>query len=731
MNKFVFAIFVALVFCAHSVGASTTSSRGADARPDATGGVKTAVENNRAGQGVKNQQAKESRDLAARKAVALNRNAALSRSASARSATANNQKLSPRGPAAGSRPNPVNASRSARNNSPANQSRAANVRGQVGKIAAPVAVASHRLGRAAEALGSDYTACRDQYGACMDQFCAAASETYKKCICSDKYLDLAAQREALESAENALQDFGALNLNMIQMTANEVNAVTSATEGERAAREDTSANAQKLNDILGGLGGGKSGPNNKSRFDLGGQSSFNLDVDDIWGGGATEGVVGDNVRGRALFTAVNGQCQQMTRDACKGSNVAMVVSAYSLTIDSDCQKFQAAVDKMRQAVKDKIRAANLAMMNERLSDFENRNSQTAVDCLQNVLKDFQTDAVCGADWVKCLDFTGKFIDQKGEPIYNPDFADDQKGLTSLLSFGSGSQTILEANKSTRFVGFLNEKRVFAGDSLKRCEQENANDVVWIEALNRALLEIVQAQARKVEDVKDNCLTKLVECNVKNAGEMGKITGTSGDDTGTKAGSLASIEACRDIQRSCESVYGSDALEALLADRQHALQIEYCEKERGGYWFPEGSVDGKCIITKADCEKAGLYWTDQEGNLNEFQKNAKANAKNFCVSFEYYCGNFEASEPLAPAERNPSQGVICKAPTRDQCLRNNFPWVQEKCIRNKFDCDSAGEGIIWYKGRCFNNPDEASKQICIDLGGNVAAGLCNIPVTHKK
>ncbi|MDR0319294.1 MAG: hypothetical protein LBH81_00955 [Rickettsiales bacterium] len=753
MNKFAFAIFAALTLSAPVFAASP---RVAPSSPErASPRAETRAAASRAAAPITSPAA--ARVAASNRAPAAARPTNISRAAVVQSPIAATHSA-----ATVSRAAAISRSATVRGHANPAAARAATNRGrQIGKLGAPID--GRRIGRAAEAAASDYGACKDSYSECMDQFCANASDTYKKCICSDKYLDLAAQKEALESAENSLQDFGAMNLNMIQMTEREVNAVLEGTEGERAAegKTDESANAQKLNDILGSLGAGNAGKKSSKLDSLGG-TTFSMDVDDIWSGGsATEGAVGENVRGRALFTAVNGQCQQMTKETCKGTNIAMVVSAYSLTVDADCQKFQAAIDKMRQGLKDKIREANLAMMNERLSDFENRNSQTAVECLGNVLNDFRTDAVCGANWGRCLDFTGQFINQQGEPIYTEKFADEQTGITSLLTFGSGNQTLLEANASSKFVEFLQGKKNFAGDSLRKCEQEA--DVVWKESLSRALMEIIQAQARKVEEVKDNCLTKLVECNEKQSSEMSKITegGTKektatekGVEVKTQAGSLAGLESCKDIQRACEAIYGGDdgLLKGLLLDRQSALQVRYCEDEKGGHWHqPDSSKEGVCIMNQVDCEKAGLYWIDREGALNEFQQRARdtfrAQKKEVdadpewrgpipraCVSFDYYCGNFEAATAKAstPSEGDIKNGNICNAPNREQCEKFGFPWIGNKCVRNKYDCDAGGKGIVWYKGRCWLS-DEASKRICEDIGGKPDGinKICNIAITHRK
>ena len=38
-------------------------------------------------------------------------------------------------------------------------------------------------------IGIGYSGCRESYATCMDQFCANANDTYRRCYCSDRFLD--------------------------------------------------------------------------------------------------------------------------------------------------------------------------------------------------------------------------------------------------------------------------------------------------------------------------------------------------------------------------------------------------------------------------------------------------------------------------------------------------------------------------------------------------------------
>ena len=100
-------------------------------------------------------------------------------------------------------------------------------------------------------MGSGYAACRDAYFTCMDQFCGTASDTYRRCYCSSRLTEIQSRERALTQAANQLEDFKSLNLYVIDKTANEVQSMVSASEGELAQSQakDKSDSAKQLSGI--------------------------------------------------------------------------------------------------------------------------------------------------------------------------------------------------------------------------------------------------------------------------------------------------------------------------------------------------------------------------------------------------------------------------------------------------------------------------------------------------
>ena len=118
-------------------------------------------------------------------------------------------------------------------------------------------------------IGGGYASCRDAYATCMDQFCANANDTYRRCYCSDKFTEFRDTADALDTALSMLAEFQDNNLNVVDKTAAEVNAMYSATAGEEAIKRDTSASQKLLDSISDVLSGKKTKTAPKQNMSLG------------------------------------------------------------------------------------------------------------------------------------------------------------------------------------------------------------------------------------------------------------------------------------------------------------------------------------------------------------------------------------------------------------------------------------------------------------------------------
>lgn len=414
-------------------------------------------------------------------------------------------------------------------------------------------------------IGGGYATCRDSFATCMDQFCAAANDTYRRCFCSDKFTEFKEKADVLDSALQMLADFQDNNLNAVDKTAAEVNAMYTASAGEAAIKRDTSA-SQKLLDSIGDVLAGKKSSSSTAKkksnsasslgvLDLGG---FSSSLDNVFGGGsdpfATSSSSTSNyvdmseLEGKELFDNANQQCAEITREACKSDAMFNLArSSYSIFITQDCNLYEKSINAKKASVEETVRQAEKYLREARLEEYRAHNSADVNACLGKVEEAMKLPTACGSKYEKCLDYTGLYINQAtGEPIYSKALF----GLNSLIKLNANSSDVLGANGD--FNKFLDEKKIYANGALDSCR--DIADTVWYEYKRSALINIAQAQDEKIESVKDSCVVTIKECYDTQTGAMNDL-----DTTQTKStGAIAAVTArgmCYDKVMACAALYG--------------------------------------------------------------------------------------------------------------------------------------------------------------------------------
>lgn len=405
-------------------------------------------------------------------------------------------------------------------------------------------------------MGTGYANCRDAYNTCMDQFCAKSNETYRRCYCSSKITDFRSTEAGLDEAKLLLMQFEDNNLNAIDKTAAEVDAMYSATVGEQAIKNDTSAAQKTLSDISDLLSGKKKVESSKTNTSLGLSLDFSVDLDDIWSGGsgssnsifntnAASSITG--LEGQELYNAAHKQCQEIIKGSCENSAVTtMAVSSYNILIGQDCNAYEKSLNTKKQAVMQTVRQAEKILREARLDEYRSHNSADVNECIANVKAAITADTACGQNYKKCLDYTGLYIDiNTGEPIYSPQLFK----LTEILNLNIASGDIAGGNQ--KFNQFLDGKKMFAEKALDSCRDKA--DIVWSEFKRSAMIEIAQAQDAKIEEVKSSCVTTMKECYDGQSGQLASF-----DDTTAKAaGALSAYAAramCSDKVVACAALY---------------------------------------------------------------------------------------------------------------------------------------------------------------------------------
>jgi len=419
------------------------------------------------------------------------------------------------------------------------------------------------------AYGTTYNTCRDAYFTCMDQFCTTANDKYRRCICSSKIEEIKSREHALTQSSSQLQDFHDLNIYVIDKTAAEVKAITSATAGESAQENarDTSDSAKKLAGISAVLANTK-----KQALSTQGTLDIAGDISAIWN--STDLIGGTNISnltGEALYNAVHAQCSEMVASQCGSESTRnMVVSAYGMYIENDCSALINNLDTQLTTANSNIRATEREMNLARLENYDAHNSTSIHDCIAQVRSDITANTACGTDYVHCLDITGLYLTyDTGEPIYSENFF-QLEGQISL------SGDILTNKTNRLLVAKLNSMREYAERGLDTCR--DISDAVWDEFMRQAISEIYQGQHDRIRQVKNECLDVVNKCyDTQNQ----QLRDFSNIDEKLTLGSRMELseEMCQEKLNTCSNLYGggSQGL-SLLLNTMHDITDQMIGKQ---------------------------------------------------------------------------------------------------------------------------------------------------------
>lgn len=468
-------------------------------------------------------------------------------------------------------------------------------------------------------IGGGYSNCRDAYATCMDQFCANADDSYRRCFCSNKFQGFRDMSDNLDQALGMLADFQNNNLNVIDKTTAEVDAMYSSTAGEDAIKKDTSA-SQKLLDEIGDILSGKRSSSNKSASSSLGIINFGSfsDLGDIWSNSdnsifnrsSVDNISG--LEGEALYKRASSQCAAITRDSCSSDALFnLASSAYSIMITQDCNIVEQSINAKKESVSQTVRKAESLLRDARLEEYRAHNSQDFNACLDKV-----EEAVCGEDYIKCLDYTGDYINQTtGKPIYNQLFKISE--ITPKL----GDDDVLTANPRWN-QELENKRQLYAVTALDGC-RDLAEDV-WNEFKHIAMIKIAQKQDELVQNAKDSCVSVIKDCYNYQTGELNDFAEVD-DQYNFGAGSVVVARAtCYDKVMACAALHGGS--DGCQYDRT-TRKISAIEEKKCGLQalltFVD-TVDSSKVA--AECEKtltarahelctpaSGTYKTDVNGN----------------------------------------------------------------------------------------------------------------------
>ena len=432
-------------------------------------------------------------------------------------------------------------------------------------------------------IGGGYAACRDSYATCMDQFCAVANDAYRRCFCSERFVSFRNTSDSLDQALSMLADFQNKNLDAVNKTAAEVNAMYTASEGEAAIKRDTSASQKLLDDIGELLSGNKrykkatavlpasTGTLNiSSLFSsnsgdvFSGDSIFDSDSGSLFSQVANSNSTNmSDLEGEALFNAANRQCSAVSHSECSSDAMFNLArSAYSVMITQDCNLYEKNINAKKESVQETVRTAEKYLRDARLEEYRAHNSPDVNSCLEKVETAIRQSTACGENYERCLDYTGRYINSTtGEPIYSKALFD----LNNLIVL-DGSADVVGANSG--FSDFLEDKKMFVTQALDTCRE--IADVVWAEFKRSAIIQIAQAQDEKIEEIKNSCVQTISSCYDTQTGSLAKLATKEITTTTGAISAIAAHDMCKDQVLACAALYG-DPTACVYNDQDKTLK----------------------------------------------------------------------------------------------------------------------------------------------------------------
>ena len=355
------------------------------------------------------------------------------------------------------------------------------------------------------ALVTNYTRCREIYYECMDEFCANKDANLRRCACSARANEFENVKKNMSKFEDKMLDFNQ-RLLLVNLDAEDVNAINTATEGEDAfyATTDKTKSKKALDEIAKKLNttfGDDSTGTSLAPISL----SLNIDsafdtVDSFMGSDTTA------KSGTALYNAAIPICRETAMEVCTEDELSLAISGYLMLMEQDCNTVQRAYQAQVDAARTKVFESGALLDMSRLDAYQTRNSDDILTCKRKMMEMLTNTTVCGANMEKCLDMTGKYIDPTtGTAFLTTNLAD----LGSLITRPDATQSWTSANGAGKFIIYLNNKKHFLAPAMENCQ--DIADTVWDAFIEDALAQIKLAQDAKLEQIRQACTTLTSEC----------------------------------------------------------------------------------------------------------------------------------------------------------------------------------------------------------------------------
>lgn len=269
---------------------------------------------------------------------------------------------------------------------------------------------------------TDY--CKAQYANCMDNYCNVLDDNQGRCSCSANLKNYAKSEATLKQVTEELQEV-AQKIRYIGLNSRDVETLFTQTEAE-LKMQSTNDNSQMKNDLdkIRNMivdvqsGSATTSASSDLSFDLSGLLDFNIDstgfdLTSFLGGFNTSNTSSiKNQRGEQLYKTAAARCKSSVLNSCvaQGVDAAIITNSYDLEIDKQCIAYERSLNDSNEQMAATVRNAKFVLQNARLLVANQKNEYSDMrQCVTALDACMQDDFVCGSDYEKCLDPTGRYI----------------------------------------------------------------------------------------------------------------------------------------------------------------------------------------------------------------------------------------------------------------------------------------------------------------------------------
>lgn len=474
----------------------------------------------------------------------------------------------------------------------------------------------------------DISKCKTVYYDCMDEFCATKDTNLRRCACSSRTHEFDNLKKQLSAAETKMLDFNQ-RLLLVGLDKEDAAVVKVASEGEEGySQADTSSSEKLLKKITDALNNSSDSKISNSLSPV----SLSLDKDSAWDTiDSTSGISTSAKSGLELYNAVLPVCLEMAKEVCSEDEINIIQDNYKLAIQQDCNTVAKAYNTQYNNAIEKIHESGALLDMARLNAYQQRNSDDVLTCKKKILAQLSDASVCGTDLYKCLDISGQYINPADGSVF---LSENLYGMTTLLTEPYGDQTWASMTQNSQFVSFLNSKKKFLQPAMEQCQ--DVADTVWTEFLSDALAQIKLAQNKKLEEVRQSCVTLVTECKTTSKENLSEFDSRALSTFGVLTDTTVN-QICADIELSCISLMAASGggsaqwqsgMDGISAETSYDTILEtcttvgkdciiqQCNGTSGNFGLCEnfGSRPRRSILNRNVCWQEVLDCVNQSSNL---------------------------------------------------------------------------------------------------------------------